>query len=131
MCIWMEQEKIQILNNLNQQHEMLSEQIKIVEQQIKEIAVFDRELDTLENNKDNTILAPLGKSVFAFMKPNLNEKFFVDVGAGYFVRKNINETKAVASEQKRRLESFKAQLLDEIQNVAMALEEVIIEHRNS
>ena len=122
----MEQEKIEVLNNLNQQHEMLFEQIKIVEQQINEINVFDKELDALENNKDNEILAPLGKSVFAFMKPNIAEKFFVDVGAGYFVRKNINETKRVAAEQKHRLESFKAQLSDEIQNVAVALEELII-----
>ena len=126
----MEQEKIEVLNSLNQQHEMLSEQMKMVEQQINEIAIFDKELDTLENNKDNEILAPLGKSVFAIMKPNIVDKFFVDVGAGYFVRKNINETKSVAMEQKHRLESFKIQLSEEIQNITAALEEVINEHRN-
>ena len=124
----MDQEKIEVLNNLNQQHEVLSEQLKIVEQQINEIVTFDKELDTLENNKNVEILAPIGKSVFAFMKPNSSEKFFVDVGAGYFVRKNINETKMVAMEQKQRLESFRIQLSEELQNIAVSLEEIILPH---
>ncbi len=122
----MEQERIEVLNNLNQQHEMISEQLKIVDQQIHEIAIFDKELDTLENNKDAEILAPIGKSVFAFMKPNSSEKFFVDVGAGYYVRKNINETKIVAVEQKNRLEAFRIQLSEELQNVTANLEELIL-----
>lgn len=126
----MDQEKIEMLNQLNQQHEMIMEQLKIVEQQISEISTFDKELDALENHKNAEILAPIGKSVFAIMKPNSNEKFFVDVGAGYFVRKNIKETKSVAAEQKHRLESFRLQLSEEIQNVAANLEKMIIGHHN-
>ena len=122
----MEPEKIQKLNQLNQQHEILSEQIKVVEQQIYEISVFNDEIDIIKDQKDKEILAPFGKSVFAFMKPNINEKFFVDVGAGYFVRKNIDETKIVANEQKQRLESFKIQLSDELQNISSSLEEFLI-----
>ena len=126
----MDQEKVEILNQLNQHHEVLIEQLKIVEQQISEIGTFDEELNIIKSQKDAEILAPLGKSVFAFMKLNSDKKFFVDVGAGYFVRKNVDETKMVAKDQKQRLEMFKTQLSNEIQNITSSLRELIESHNS-
>ncbi|MBS3081495.1 prefoldin subunit alpha [Candidatus Pacearchaeota archaeon] len=126
----MDQEKVEILNQLNQHHEVLIEQLKIVEQQISEIGTFDEELNIIKSQKDAEILAPLGKSVFAFMKLNSDKKFFVDVGAGYFVRKNVDETKMVAKDQKQRLEMFKTQLSNEIQNITSSLRELIETHNS-
>ena len=125
----MNQESIQILNQLNEQHEAANEQLKIVEQQITEIDTFDNELIVLKNQKDGEIIAPLGKSVFAKMKLRENEKFFVEVGAGIFVRKDIDETISVAKEQKEKLESFREQLTQEVAFIAAQLEEIIKKHR--
>src|SRR3989344_4288188 len=119
----MNQESIQILNQLNEQHEAANEQLKIVEQQITEIDTFDNELIVLKNQKDGEIIAPLGKSVFAKMKLRENEKFFVEVGAGIFVRKDIDETISVAKEQKEKLESFIEWVVREVALIIKQLEE--------
>lgn len=118
----MDQELLQMLGQLNQQHEQLQEQRKIVEQQLNELGAFGEELDVLEKDEQKTILAPLGKSVFAPMQFNNKDKVIVEVGVGYFVCKNLGATKAVVAQQAHRLHEFKMQLSLELDRLTMQLE---------
>lgn len=121
----MDNEKIEILNGLNARYEAFIDQFKLVEQQISELSLFNEELEAIRNKKAETIFAPIGKSVFAPVNI-LDEKLLVEIGAGYFVRKDLNETKEVIKEQKERLESFKVQISSEIDNIAKELQSLII-----
>ena len=73
----MNQEIMQMLGQMNQQHETLQEQIKLVEQQIGELEQFKDELSALEEHKNETVITSLGKSVFAPVKFLPDEKMFV------------------------------------------------------
>lgn len=121
-----EHNKVEALNSLNARYEVLYEQMKLVEQQILELKVFGEELETIEKNKNEEIMVPLGKSVFASAKLDVSKKFLVDIGAGHFIKKDISETKSVIVEQEQRLQSFKVQLSSEIDNIANELQKLII-----
>lgn len=122
----MDNEKIEILNSLNARYEMLTEQLRLVEQQVSELSIFGEELDVIKANKNAEIFAPIGKSVFAPVKVNSDKKLLVEVGSGFLVHKDITETKEVISEQKQRLESFKIQISSELDNLTNELQSLII-----
>ncbi|MEK6894852.1 MAG: prefoldin subunit alpha [Nanoarchaeota archaeon] len=122
----MNNENIEILNGLNARYEMLTEQLKLVEQQISELTLFGEELDVIKENKNAEILAPIGKSVYAPVIVNTSKKLLVEIGAGYMVNKDIKETKEVIIEQKHRLESFKIQILSELDNLTNELQSLIV-----
>ncbi len=127
----MDQQIVQLLTQMNQQHEGLQEQIKAVEQQLLELQRFREELDALASKPHSQILAPLGKSVFAPVNFTPSEKVFVEVGAGYFVKKNISEAKLVVEDQTKRFHEFKAQLSAEMSNLTAQLEQIFNGMNNS
>ena len=121
----MDNQVMQVLRQMNQQHETLQEQLNVVEQQLLELQHFREELSMLSAKENTQILAPLGKSVFAPVNFNKNEKIFVEIGAGYFVKKNISEAEKVVEEQTARFHEFKAQLSAEISSLTMQLEQML------
>ena len=121
----MNQEIMQILGQMNQQHENLQEQLKLVEQQIRELEQFKDEISVLDKHKSETIIASLGKSVFAPVKFIPSEKMFVEIGAGYFVRKTSDETLIVIDEQEKKLKEFKVHLSSELSSLTEQLESII------
>lgn len=127
----MNEEIIQMLGTLNAQHEALQEQSRIVEQQIIELKQFNGELDVLEKQKNNEIIVSIGKSVFAPMQFSGKDNLFVDIGAGYFVRKNFSETKFVVNEQLIKLSELRVYLSSEMDSLAGRLESAFKQIQNS
>ena len=121
----MNEEIMQMLTQMNQQHEALQEQLNVVGQQILELQHFREEISVLEKNKNAEILAPLGKSVFAKVDFNANKKVFVDVGVGYFVQKDLSEAREVVEDQTKKFHGFKAQISAELSNLTNQLEMMI------
>ncbi|MEK6847214.1 MAG: prefoldin subunit alpha [Nanoarchaeota archaeon] len=127
----MNQEVMQMLGALNAQHEALQEQSRIVEQQIIELKQFNEEIDVLEKQKNREIIVSIGKSVFAPMQFSGKDNFFVNVGAGYFVRKNFGETKEVINEQLKKLSELKVYLSSEMDSLSSQLESAFRQIQNS
>ena len=127
----MNQEIMQMLGELNAQHEALQEQNKIVEHQIIELKQFNDELDILEKQKDREVIVSIGKSVFAPMHFSGKDNFFVDIGAGYFVRKNFGDTKLVVNEQLKNLSELKIYLSSEMDSLTGRLESAFKQIQNS
>lgn len=121
----MNQEIMQILGQMNQQHENLQEQIKLVDQQIMELELFKEEISALEKHKNEEVITSLGKSVFAPVKFMPNEKMFVEIGAGYFVRKTADETLVVIDEQEKKLREFRGNISSELNSLTEQLESII------
>ncbi len=126
----MNEEAMQVLANLNAQHEALQEQNKIVEQQIIELRQFNEELEVLEKQKNKEIIVSIGKSVFAPVNFSSHGNFFVDVGAGYFVRKNFDETKKVVDGQLSRLSELRVYLSSESDALTRKLESAFKKMQN-
>lgn len=121
----MNNEKIELINSLNSRYETIVEQLKIIEQQISELSTFEEELGIIKEKSSQDMLVQIGKSVFAQVKIDPSSKLLVDVGAGYFINKNIDEVKLIVLEQKKRLESFKLQMSPELDKITQDLQSII------
>jgi prefoldin alpha subunit len=121
----MNNEKIELINSLNSRYETIVEQLKIIEQQISELSTFEEELGIIKEKSSQDMLVQIGKSVFAQVKIDPSSKLLVDVGAGYFINKNIDEVKLIVLEQKKRLESFKLQMSPELDKITQELQSII------
>ncbi len=121
----MNNEKIELINSLNSRYETIVEQLKIIEQQISELSTFEEELGIIKEKSSQDMLVQIGKSVFAQVKIDPSSKLLVDVGAGHFINKNIDEVKLIVLEQKKRLESFKLQMSPELDKITQDLQSII------
>ena len=94
----------------------IQEKLQVIEQQIAELEEFNSSLNGLKNLENRDALVSLGKGVFASAELK-KEKFFVEVGSGKFVRKDLEETKKVVGEQIQRLTQLRAEISSQV-NVA-------------
>lgn len=100
------------------------EQLKIVDQQLSELESFRKSIEDIEKNSNNEILASIGKGVF--MPAEIKDRnLFVEIGAGVFVKKTLDETKKVAEEQLQRLGEMRMYLGSEINLINSEMRELI------
>lgn len=109
-----------------QQIRMIQEQLQAVEQAIIELGSLNLELDELIGKKDNEILAPIGRGIYASAKLT-SEELLVDIGDKNFVKKSIPETKKILQEQLKKLEKVKEELNIELEKINTELTRVFIE----
>ncbi len=111
-----------------QQIRMIQEQLQAVEQAIIELGSLNLELDELIGKKDNEILAPVGRGIYASAKLT-SEELLVDIGDKNFVKKSIPETKNILQGQLKKLEKVKEELNTELEKINTELTKVFIEHQ--
>lgn len=109
-----------------QQIRMIQEQLQAVEQAIIELGSLNLELDELISKKDNDILAPIGRGIYASAKLT-SEELLVDIGDKNFVKKSIPETKNILQGQLKKLEKVKEELNTELDKINNELTKVFIE----
>jgi prefoldin alpha subunit len=95
-----------------QQSREIEEKLQIIDQQIVELQRFEISLNDMDKNESKEMLASLGKGVFVKSEMK-KEKLFVDVGAGVYVRKDVDDAKKVVLEQLKRLGELRIQLIGE------------------
>lgn len=114
------------LSLLEQQANQIEEQIVQVEQQIQEMQVLSLNIGKLGKEKEKEILAPVGRGIFS--KAELKEdKFFVNVGCGIFLKKNGDEASKIVNNQIEKLRQMKIELIEIISNINSELEKVVQE----
>jgi prefoldin alpha subunit len=111
-----------------QQIRMLQEQLQAVEQAIIELGSLNLQLDELIGKKDNEILAPIGRGIYASAKLTSDE-LLVDIGNKNFVKKSIPETKKILQGQLKKLEKVKEELNGELEKINIELTRVFMEHQ--
>jgi prefoldin alpha subunit len=122
----MDQELMMKLEFVHKQSQDMEEKLVLVDKQVEELEIFKNNLDTIEKDGQSEILATLGKGVF--MKSEIKDKkLYVDVGAGFFVRKSAVEAKVVIEGQVKRLGEIKLQLQQEIERLNADLRRMVEE----
>lgn len=121
-----EQELIFKLSMFEQQIRQLQQQLQAVEQAIVELGNLNFGLDELVGKKDNEIMAPVGRGIFAKAKL-LSEELVVDIGGGNLVKKSIPETKKILKEQINKLDDIKKELNSEIEKINEELMRVFLD----
>ena len=120
-----EQEKFMQLQMLDRQYSQTAEQLQMIEQEVVELDEFVKSLNHIEDSKETGMLAPLGRGVYVSAERELNEKLFVEVGAGVVVRKTIKEAVSVVSEQLEQLKAAYHQLKNQEAFFAAQLQQIM------
>jgi prefoldin alpha subunit len=106
--------------------EELANQQKVVDTQISELTEFRVSLDAFEKSEGGEMLASLGKGVF--VKTDIKDKkLFVEVGAGYLVRKTPAEALEIIDGQISRLGEIKMQIDESVESVNAELQGILRE----
>ena len=109
-----------------QQIRMIQEQQQAVEQAIVDLSSLNFELDELVGKKDEEILSPIGRGIYASAKLT-SEELLVDIGNKNFVKKTIPETKVIIKNQIKKLEKAKEELNKELEKINTELTNVFME----
>ena len=113
-----------------QQIRMIQEQQQAVEQAIVDLSSLNFELDELVGKKDEEILSPIGRGIYANAKLT-SEELLVDIGNKNFVKKTIPETKVIIKNQIKKLEKAKEELNKELEKINTELTNVFMKHQKS
>lgn len=125
-----EQELNQKFMAFEQQIKQLQEQMRAVEQAIFDMQIISTGLDDLKGQVGEEMLAPIGRGIFVKAKL-LSETLTVDVGAGNFVSKSIDETKAIISDQSTKLKVTQADLSIELEKINKQITTTMQEHQTA
>lgn len=115
---------------LRQQSEETEQQLGFVNEQLEEMDKFYEKLKMLEDSSEKEILAPLGRGVYIKSERNVEEKLFVEAGAGVVVRKTPSEAREVVKEQMEKFKEARMQLLGQLQEYSQEFAQMLgeIEH---
>jgi len=115
---------------LEQEANQLSQQLEMIENNLREIEGIKNGLDEIEKKETKEIMANIGKKIY--IPVEIKEKnLIIEVGTKKFIKKSIPETKKLISEQIIKLDSAKkeiSQRLEQLQEEAgrlmMQIEEI-------
>lgn len=125
-----QQELVMQFQMFEQQIRMIQEQQQAVEQAIVDLSSLNFELDELVGKKDEEILSPIGRGIYASAKLT-SEELLVDIGNKNFVKKSIPETKIIIQNQIKKLEKAKEELNKELEKINTELTSVFMEHQKN
>lgn len=122
----MNEEMLIKLSLLEQQARQLEQQIEQVDSQIQEFETLILSLSKLKDNKSKEILTPIGRGIFS--KAELKEdKFFVNIGSGIFVKKDSGESIEVINKQISQLKEIRIELIKAISKINEELDVIVNE----
>ena len=114
------------LSMFDQQIRQMQQQIKAVDDGIVELESLNIDLDDMKNSEGKEILALIGRGIFAKAKL-VSEEFLVDVGDRNFVKKSVDETKAMIKKQVEKLQEIRKELDVGLEQLSKEIEKVIAE----
>ncbi|MCA9487678.1 MAG: prefoldin subunit alpha [Nanoarchaeota archaeon] len=127
----MNEQELQVKFQIFEQQIMqIQQQLQRVDEAIMELNNLEEGLEELKGKKDSEILAQIGRGVFIKAKV-IEEDLTVDVGGGNFVKKPIEETKEITSDQISKLGEMKELLEGELDKLNQEITKTMLEHQKS
>jgi len=116
------------LSLFEQQARQLEEQIQQIDSQIKEFEVFSSSIKNLgeQGSKGKEILAPIGKGIFGKVKLE-EDKFFVNVGEGVFLKKNPEQAVEIINNQIDKLKKSRIELIEAVGKINLELDKIMLD----
>jgi len=120
------EEYIMQLAALEQEANKFQEQMQMLDTQVTEIQAIQASLHELDESKEKTIYANLGKNIF--IKTEVMDKnLLVDVGNKTFLKKSIPDTLKVVEEQLSKIGDAKCQIIEKLQGLQNQMESIVAE----
>lgn len=108
------QQILQRAMQLRGQSEEIEKQLDFISEQIAELQNFNSNLEILKESKEKEMIANIGKGVHMKVLRAEEEKLFVEVGAGIFVRKTPSETQEAVLKQIAKFQEAKIHLTSQL-----------------
>lgn len=125
----MDEKELQIKFQMFEQQIMqIQQQLQRIDEAVLELTTLENGLEEIKGKKDSEILAPIGRGIFLKAKLS-DDTLVVDVGEKHFVKKSVDETKEITSEQIVKLNEIKELLEGEFEKINQELTEVMLEHQ--
>ena len=102
----MDQERIQQAQLSYQAIQQAEQQLQFILTQEQELQQLDAQIATLDATSGALLLTQLGKGVFMEVQKNTGALFFVDVGAGFYMKKTPQAIKATIATQRSSLKNM-------------------------
>jgi prefoldin alpha subunit len=96
----------------------------MIEKGINDLNELEKGIVEIKGKKDREILSHIGKGIFIRTKV-ISEDLVVDIGKKNFVKKNIEETRAMIRKQTGRLMEMKENLNSSLEEVNSEMAKVI------
>ena len=126
----MNQEKIIQIQMIEQEANQLNEQVRLIEQNIREMAELKESLEEIEKlKKGDEILANLGKRIFIPVEVK-DKNLIVDVGNRKFVKKSVLETSRIIDEQTEDLMNARGQIAGRLEDLQEEMKNLIDDIQN-
>lgn len=111
------QEILQRAITLKEESEEIERQLQFVSEQVEDLAKFKEGLSELSGG-EKEILASIGRGVHVKAERKLDEKLFVEVGAGVVVKKSPDEISKIIDGQIKKFQEARLQLSAKLQEHA-------------
>ena len=115
---------------IEQEANQLNEQVRLIEQNIREMAELKESLEEIEKlKKGDEILANLGKRIFIPVEIK-DKNLIVDVGNRKFVKKSVLETGRIIDEQIEDLMNARGQIAERLEDLQEEMKNLIDDIQN-
>ena len=123
----MEQQEYLIrLQMLEQQASQFGEQLRIIDQQVSELANLKEDIINLEKTNEGEMFSEIGKGIY--IKGKLDKKqILVDVGNKILIPKNNKEIQSVIAYQIKKFDEIKKEISNKINQINKDVDSLIKE----
>ena len=110
-------ELINEINAYNQQADLISQQIELIQASIGEVDALSNTLDDLNGEKSVEAFVPVGAGSFIKGELKDTDEIIISIGAGYAIKKDAEGAKKIIAGQKKDLEDSLDKMLANLQQV--------------
>jgi len=120
-----QQELMFKLSYFEQHMNQIQQQLRAVEQAILEMGDLNLGLEELKGKTGTEIMAPIGRGIFVKAKL-ASEELTVDIGNRNLVKKSIEDTRKLISEQVDKLHQAKHELNNNLEQINSEMESLVL-----
>lgn len=119
------QQKYMEYQALQQQMQQIQKQVQLTADQVMEMEYIKESLSDMAVVKQGEkILCPISNGIFVHAKIEDPGKFYVNVGSGIVVKKDLDGAKKLMDNQKGEVENVRQQMLNQVSQLAQRLQEI-------
>ncbi|PIN95029.1 hypothetical protein COU53_01235 [Candidatus Pacearchaeota archaeon CG10_big_fil_rev_8_21_14_0_10_30_48] len=124
-----QQEYLVKLQMLEQQAGQFEEQLRLIEQQVRELNSLKGNVGKLELSKNEDMFSEIGKGIYVKGKLN-NTQMLVDVGNKILVPKNFNEIKIIIDSQIGKFQEVRDEISKKVEEINGEVDKLIEDLQN-
>ncbi len=119
------QEKVIELNVLDSRLKEIQQQIQVIDQQLMELQILEKNIDEIKKAKKNSeTLSSLGPGVFIKSTIANNEEIFIDIGSKIIAKKTAEEAKELVKKRTEQIMNIRDIVVNEINNIVFQIQKI-------